>query len=221
MWWGIIPILWYTQLRGDSVQRLNEMSDEQQSDKVTHITRKGPMNAQQRKEAKLLFVASLRKDPNVSLACDKAGISRNTAYQWQEADEQFKKDWEDSIDRTKDVVRSAIYQRAAYGWDEVALSMNRVVYYYTPVLDDNGNQRFDSKGQPMMQRGDVVKIHKWDTALQLGWAKANLPEYKDEKTEINIFNEINNMAEQAKNDLLRDLASAADDDESQEEANQS
>jgi hypothetical protein len=195
------------------------MSEEKQQepDNLTSNVRVNP----KRKQQKDAFLESLRKDPNVSLACDVAKISRDTAYRWKDTDEQFAKAWEASIDRAKDVVRSAIYQRAAYGWDEVALSMNRVVYYYTPVLDDKGNQRYDSKGQPMMQRGDVVHIHKWDTALQLGYAKANLPEYKEKQPEINIFNEIKAMADNAKNDLLNDLASASDEDESQEKTNQS
>lgn len=184
------------------------MSDELKGDKVTPITRKGPMSAQERKEAKALFVASLCKDPNVSLACDCAKISRKTAYEWKEADKQFAKDWDTSIERAKDIVRSAIFQRAAYGWKEIALSMNRVVYEYTPVLDDQGRQ--------IMQRGDVVYIHKWDTALQMGWAKANLPEYKDKQPDINIFNEINAMAINAKTELLTSLAPEVKD-ESQDE----
>lgn len=199
------------------------MSDNQQHDNMTPITRKGkgPMSAQQRKEAKAVFVASLCKDPNVSLACDNAGMSRNVAYEWREKDEQFAKDWDASIERAKDIVRSAIFQRAAYGWKEIALSMNRVVYDYRPVHDEDGNPRFDDQGRQIMQRGDVVYIHKWDTALQLGWARANLPEFKEEKTEINIFNELNAMAINAKNDLLNSLASDVEEDEGQEQANQS
>jgi|SRR5882762_758936 len=201
------------------------MDNEHKVNKVTPITRKGPMNAQERKEAKALFIASLCKDPNVSLACDVANISRKTAYEWREADEQFAKDWDASIERAKDIIRSAIFQRAAYGWKEIALSMNRVVYEYTPVLDENGDQKLDDQGRQIMQRGDVVYIHKWDTSLQLGWAKANLPEYKDKQPEINIFNEINAMATNAKNELLNDLVSSAEEesakDEGQEKTNQS
>lgn len=206
----------------DNAGRVSErMSEEngRKGNKVTSITRKGPMNAQERKEAKALFVASLCKDPNVSLACDEAKISRKTAYQWRDDDEEFAKDWDSSIERAKDIVRSAIFQRAAYGWKEIALSMNRVVYYYTPVIDpDTGEQKYDDKGRPIMQRGDVVYIHKWDTALQLGWAKANLPEYKDKQSDINIYNEINALAANAKNELLASLAPPPTKDESQDES---
>lgn len=198
------------------------MDQEQQVDKLTPITRKGkgPMNTQQRKEAKACFVASLCKDPNVSLACDNAGISREIAYKWREKDAKFAKAWDDAVERARDVGRSSIYQRAVHGWLEPAISLKQVVYNYTPILDENGNQKFDAQGRPLMNRADVVMIRKYSDALSIAWAKANLPEYKDKQPEINIYNELNAMAINAKNDLLASLGSEVKN-EDQEQANQS
>jgi len=128
----------------------------------------GPMNTEQRNDAMKLFLDSLCKDPNISLACDCAGISREAAYKWRERYKEFAKSWEDAIERTKDTARSSFYQRAVYGWDEPITSMGKVVY--------------GADGNPLM-------LHKWSDTLANSYAKANLPEYK-EKQQIDISADI-------------------------------
>jgi len=131
----------------------------------THAMRRGgPMTTEQRNETMALFLASLRENPNISLACDRAGISREGAYNWREKYKEFSKGWEEAIERTRDTARSSFYQRAVHGWDEPVTSMGKVVY------DQNGN--------PLM-------LHKWSDTLANTYAKANLPEYK-EKQQIDI-----------------------------------
>lgn len=170
--------------------------------------------AKQRKQAQEAFIDSLKSDPNVSLACDVADISRDTAYRWRNGSEDFAKQWDDAIERSKDVARSSIYQRGILGWDELVVSMGQAVYEYEPVLDEDGNQVYE-KGKPKMKRGNLLTIHKWSDSLAALYAKANLPEYK-EKPQVNINAQLADLAEQAKNDLLADLAaSLAHEDQDQ------
>lgn len=166
------------------------------------------MGAKPRKPAReviiRVFLESLKSDPNVSLACDMAGISRTVAYIWKKEDEAFADAWEAALERTRDVARSSIYQRGILGWDEPVVSMGQAVYEYEPVLDEHGEQKFDAKGKPLMKRGKPLTIHKWSDSLASLYAKANLPEYK-EKPQVNINAQLADLAEQAKNDLLADL----------------
>jgi hypothetical protein len=136
------------------------------------------MSTAQRKEAKALFLESLKHDPNISLACDKAMIGRTTAYQWREKDKNFARQWEEALERCKDVARSSIYQRGILGWDEPVISMGQVVYEMEPVLDNDGNQVY-YRGKPKMRRGMPITLHKWSDPLAALYAKANLPEYRD------------------------------------------
>jgi len=173
--------------------------------------------AKEQREAKDRFLVSLKVDPNVSLACDKAEISRDTAYRWRGNDEAFSKAWDTAIERTRDVARSSIYARGILGWQEPMVSMGQLVYEYEPVLDDEGKQKYDHKEKPLMQRGKQVMVPKWSDSLATAYARANLPEYK-EKPQVNIHAELADLAEQAKQSLLADLASALTD-EDKEQAN--
>lgn len=189
------------------------MSEEQEQpnrkkDNGTPITRAwrigGPMTPAQRKEAKHLFIDYLKTDPNVSAACDVAGIGRNTAYQWREHDKNFADEWEQAIERTKDVARSSIYQRGIIGWDEAIVSNGQLVYEMEPLLDKDENQIYE-KGKPKMKRGKPKMVHKWSDSLAALYAKANLPEYK-EKQQIDLNAQITTLADQAKDELLADLS---------------
>ncbi len=175
----------------------------------------GPMSVVQRKEAKDLFLDELKRVHSVSLACEYAQISRTTAYDWRGKDEVFATSWKDAVERSRDIARSSIYQRGILGWDEPIISMGQVVYSYKSVIDDDGRPMFDKKGKPITQRDEVVTIHKWSDSLALGYAKANLPEYK-EKQQIDLTAQITTMAETAKDELLADLAVAiANEDKKQ------
>jgi hypothetical protein len=145
------------------VFKLSEKDQQRiQKDSPTRIMRKGgPMTTEQRNEAMAVFLESLCKDPNISLACDRAGIIRDTAYKWRDKYKEFAKGWEDAIERTRDTARSSIYQRAIIGWEEPVTSMGKVVY--------------DQDGNPLM-------LHKWSDALANTYAKANLPEFKDKQS---------------------------------------
>lgn len=186
------------------------MSDELQLDNLTPITRTwrlgGPLSSAQRKEAKSLFLAYLQTDHNVTFACEHAGISRETAYTWKEKDPVFARGWDNAIERVKDVARSSIYRRGILGWDEPVVSMGQAVYEMEPVPGEDGKQQWE-RGKPVMKRGNPLLTHKWSDSLAALYAKANLPEYK-EKPQVNINAQLQDLAEQAKQELLADLSAA-------------
>lgn len=194
------------------------MSDELKQDNGTPITRTwrlgGPMSPAQRKEAKVLFLQSLQQDPNVSLACERAGIGRNTAYQWREQDSKFADGWETALEKTRDVARSSIYRRGILGWDEKVASQGQTVMEYEPVMNEEGHQLFDARGKPLVKGGKPLLIHKWSDSLAALYAKANLPEYKD-KPQLNIHAQLEDLAEKAKQELLADLFVATDENKKQ------
>lgn len=189
--------------------------EERKSNKSNSPTR-ALSREQERKETKAKFIAFLREDPTVSLACEHIDRDRTTVYEWREKDEDFAKAWDDALERAKDVGRSSIYRRGILGWEEPMVSMGKVVYDEVPDLDKDGEQRRDSKGRPMMKPGAKVMVPKWSDSLALAWAKANLPEYKD-KQQIDITAQIVDMAEQAKNELLADLAARIHEDSKKQE----
>lgn len=43
------------------------------------------------------FLGELRKVPIVAVACEKVGISRNSAYKWRNTDEEFRKEMEEAL----------------------------------------------------------------------------------------------------------------------------
>lgn len=184
------------------------MSDESESqnDRMT-ITwgPGGPKTAEQRNVAKALFLASLKNDPNVSLACEAAHISRNAVYQWREKDRVFSGSWDDAIEWTKDTARSSIYKRGILGWDEKVVSNGQLVYEYEPVVSEDGIQQFDERDKPLFKGGRPLLVRKYSDSLAALYAKANLPEYKD-KPQVNV--NVQDLAEQTKQQLLADLEAA-------------
>ncbi len=66
-------------------------------------------------EWKDVFLATVRVLPVVRVACEKAGITRKTAYQWRKGDAEFAKEWdearEDGIDRIEqNLINQALNQ---------------------------------------------------------------------------------------------------------------
>jgi hypothetical protein len=138
------------------------------------------MNSKQRKQVQKTFIESLLKDSNVSLACEVAGIGRTTAYNWRNEDKEFATDWDDAIERARDIARQSIYARGIIGWDEPVVSMGQAVYEYEPILDEQNEPILDSKGKPVTRKTRLM-VHKWSDSLAALYAKANLPEYKEKQ----------------------------------------
>lgn len=184
-----------------------EQDSEAKSRKVASITRGwrqgGPFTPEQRKEAMELFIEFLKVDSTVILASEYAGINPRTAYRWKDKYSTFAEEWGNAVERTKDVARSSIYTRGILGWDEKAHSNGQVVMEYEAVVDEEGNQRFDEKHRPLFKGGKPLLIRKYSDTLAMGYARANLPEYK-EKQQIDLYQ---HEAEQAEKDKQGDRKS--------------
>ena len=192
------------------------MSEEEQnanakSSKAAAITRAwrqgGPFTPDQRKEAMALFIEHLKRDPTIVLACEYAGIVSSTAYRWREKYKAFADEWENAVERSKDVARSSIYTRGILGWEEKVVSQGQLVYECELVTDDEGNQRFDERGKPLVKSGKPLLQRKYSDSLAALYAKANLPEYKD-KPQVNVNAQMQDLAERSKQQLLADLEAA-------------
>ena len=170
------------------------------------------MNTQERHAAKVAFLTALQEDPNVSLACDLAAISRESAYQWRKADKAFAKAWDNALERCRDTARSSIFKRGILGWDEPMVSMGQIVYEAELMLDDDDKPVLDKKGKSIVLQGKPMMIHKYSDSLATLYAKGNLPEYKD-KPQVNVQAQLSDLAEQAKQALLADLAASLDDEQ--------
>jgi len=203
---------------------MDEYQTAAKSHNATVITRAwrqgGPFTTDERKEAMDLFIEWLGKDPTVILASEYAGINPKTAYRWREKYKAFADEWENAVERSKDVARSSIYTRGILGWDEKVVSQGQLVYEYESMLDEEGCQRFDERGKPLVKGGKPLLVRKYSDTLAMGYAKANLPEYKD-KPQLNVHAQLDDLAEKAKQELLADLLVAAtDEDKKQASAEQ-
>jgi hypothetical protein len=69
-------------------------------------------------EKEVAFLAALSGTANVARACDAAGIGRTTAYEWREADEDFRKRWDKALEIGIEALEDEAVRRAKEGWDE-------------------------------------------------------------------------------------------------------
>lgn len=158
------------------------MSEQQQIDTLTPIrARKAPLTASQREIAQMLFLTSLKSDGNVTAACEKAGISRETAYNWRDKYKVFGSAWDEAQKRFDDRIRAAIVQRGVEGYEEPVVSMGQHVYEYEPVLDEEGNQVFDKKGKPVLRPVKPLMMRKYSDTLLLALARSRMPEFREKQ----------------------------------------
>lgn len=72
-------------------------------------------------EWRALFLTTLRESGIVRYACEKAQISRKTAYAHREADEDFRAAWNDAIEDAADTLELALRARAMSKSDVAAI----------------------------------------------------------------------------------------------------
>ena len=68
-----------------------------------------------RDRQKKKFIESLAEQSTVLHACKAAGISRQTADRWRDADPEFEAQWEEALENAVDVVENSLYQKAVSG----------------------------------------------------------------------------------------------------------
>lgn len=81
----------------------------------TRVTLKKPETDVPTEAWKTVFLQELNKAPNVSAACDVAGVSRKTAYAHRQSDPEFGEAWDDAIEKALDKAEAELYRRATEG----------------------------------------------------------------------------------------------------------
>lgn len=81
----------------------------------TRVTLKKPETDVPTEAWKAVFLQELNKAPNVSAACDVAGVSRKTAYAHRQSDPEFGESWEQAIEKALDKAEAELYRRATEG----------------------------------------------------------------------------------------------------------
>lgn len=67
------------------------------------------------------FLDALRSHGVVKYGAEAAGISRQTAYDWRRADEEFAQKWEDALEDGVDELERVAFERAKAGSDTLAI----------------------------------------------------------------------------------------------------
>lgn len=94
----------------------------------------------------------LRKVPNVSVVCERVGISRNTFYRWMQEDAAFKKEVDEAhelgIDSINDLAESKLVQLINGG------SIQAIKYW---LGNNKSNYRLPRTPEPReAPRGDII-----------------------------------------------------------------
>lgn len=64
------------------------------------------------------FLEVLANTANVSRAAEAIGVSRRTCYDHRDADEEFRKAWDEAVKLGLDALEDEVTRRAVEGWDE-------------------------------------------------------------------------------------------------------
>tara|TARA_R110000824_G_scaffold303833_3_gene491677 strand:+ start:1184 stop:1600 length:417 start_codon:yes stop_codon:yes gene_type:complete len=79
-----------------------------------------------------VFLEALKAMPVVRLACEHAGVSRKTAYQWRDQNEEFRAEWRSALEDGIDMIEAQLHARARTSSDRAAMfllrSLRREVY---------------------------------------------------------------------------------------------
>ncbi len=124
------------------------------------------LTKQERAIAQEEFLKAFANTANVRAACMKAGINRNTVYQWAEHDENFSFAFKQAELDANDMIRGELFRRAVQGVDEPVVSVGKLVY----VQDEKTKQM------------KPLTIKKYSDTLLALLAKARMPEFRDKST---------------------------------------
>lgn len=144
------------------------MREQDNSTPLTRKRRPGQhMSKEERVRVQEIFLQAFSMTANVRAACMKAGISRNTVYEWAEHDESFSLLYKQAELDANDLIRGELFRRAVQGYEKPVVSMGRQVFVREEV---NGK----TIEKPLME-----KVYS-DSLLSL-LAKARMPEFRDKQ----------------------------------------
>jgi hypothetical protein len=157
------------------------------SDIPTRLMRTtGPLSPEERAKKQKRFLTAFRKSGNIKYACQSAGIHRSTYYEWRDHDEAFKAYLPDAVEDAHDTLEFAAYDRAVQGVESHVVSVGKVVYEEVPVLDAEGNQKFDKNNKPITKPGKPITERKYSDPLLITLLKAHIPERYKDKQQVDI-----------------------------------
>lgn len=132
------------------------------------------------------FFEALRGGASVAAAAAAAGYKRRTLYEWREADDEFRAEWEASLEEGTDALEDEALRRALHGTDEP-------VYY---------------------QGEECGYVRKYSDTLTIFLLKARRPEKYREKIDLNhggqAENPIRALIEQVSGTALRPSSDEAE-----------
>ena len=152
----------------------------------TRARRQGQrLTQEERQQAQEVFLASFQKYANLSVACNEAGIDLSTPYKWKKRYPAFAEKFAEAEQRSNDSIDMEIYRRAIEGWKE-----------------------------PMVSAGQYVcDVTKYSDSMLTLLAKSRMKKYREKQPDVDVTVQINTLAEQAKSELLADLATAMTDED--------
>lgn len=109
---------------GDRKKRARRTTDEQEAARLakSHDTRRAKRGAWKER-----FLRALKAEKSVTKACEAASISRATAYEFRDLDENFARLWDESLEVMRDNLEAGAMRRADDGWLEPVYYKGQVV----------------------------------------------------------------------------------------------
>lgn len=179
------------------------MSDEKTNKPTSHTRiRRGQgkrFTKEQRTAVQAAFLQVFADTANIRISCEAIGIDRSTFYQWLEHDTEFSVAYHQKELDANDALLAAAWERGVRGIEEPLVSMGQVVYEYEPALDDEGKQKYDSKGKPTMQRVAPITKRVYSDSVLLRLMSWRIPGFSEKTQDVNV--NVNNTV----TDLFTDL----------------
>jgi hypothetical protein len=125
------------------------------------------------------FLTALRESGNIRVACEAVGIERSTAYDYRNADIEFKERWERALEEAADLLELEARRRAYEGVRR--LKFDRGTLITIPLEDADGKPVLDADGKPVL----VPYVeHEYSDTLLIFLLKGARPEKYRERAEV-------------------------------------
>lgn len=133
------------------------------------------------------LLAFLRNDPFVTKAAEALGLDRSTVFRARQADPEFNKLVMEALAEGQQLIAERVEQevlrRGMEGFYEPVVHQGRISYAHERYIDEEGKEAYrpvlDANGQHV-----PLTVRKVSDALLLAAAKARIPAYRVERTEI-------------------------------------
>lgn len=142
------------------------------------------LTKEERATAQQKFLDSFKLNANITAACQQAAINRSTFYQWLEHDVGFSVSYRQAELQANDMLLAAAWRRGVSGVERRVISLGRIVYEETPLLDKNGKQVVDGHGKPVMQStGKPLMEREYSDSVLLRLMSWRIPGFREKSQE--------------------------------------